>query len=289
MLKKCLLSAVVVLTAYIAVAQTDSGRLLMHQGQVFNVEVTLNNSITQQAMGQAIDITVDGKAFHNYKVTDTGNDLYTLHHEAQKLSFSFSGMGSKKSFDSGNKKDISSQWGEPVKKLLAKKYDMVLDSSGTVIKVTPESFPSGLTEEQLVIVLNMLKDLTSVTEPPLKGSNSFFRVLPGKVTAVGDTWTTQVNTPTETSVTDYKLESIGDSTVTVSFESNGKSSLKAQVMGMESVTSLNNVTNGTILINRQTGIIKEKNSVMVSTGTAEMMGNTTPVHAKTTIGIRVLP
>lgn len=259
----------------------------MEQGQVFNIEVDVKNNITQQAMGQAIDFTVDGRAFHNYKVTNASDDFYTLHHEARRMSFQFNGMGAKRSFDSDNKKDISGQFGEPVKKLLERKYDLIIDPAGMVMKANPETFPAEQNDDRLVIVLNMLKDLTSVTEPAKKGEASFFAILPARAPVVGDTWKTQTASANESSVTNYKITAVEDSTVTVIFETNGKSSAKAQVMGMESVTNLSSVTTGTILINRQTGILREKKSEMVSTGTAEMMGNTTPVNAKTSVKITV--
>ncbi|RYY57219.1 MAG: hypothetical protein EOO09_03520 [Chitinophagaceae bacterium] len=263
------------------------GLLKMEQGQVFNIEVDVKNSITQQAMGQAIDFTVDGKAFHNYQVTNASADFYTLHHEAQRLTFQFNGMGAKRAFDSDNKKDISGQFGEPVRQLLARKYDLIVDPAGTVMKANPETFPAGQTDDRLVIVLNMLRDLTSVTEPAKKGEASFFKILPAKEPVAGDTWKTESSNANESSVTNYKIASIEDSVITVSFETNGKSVVKAQVMGMESVTSLNSITTGSILVNRQTGILREKKSETVSTGTAEMMGNTTPVNAKTSIKITV--
>ncbi|RYY61210.1 MAG: hypothetical protein EOO05_07160 [Chitinophagaceae bacterium] len=287
MIKNTLFTCLFSFTVFFAGAQDQPVKLAMEQGQVFNVEVTVKNSITQQAMGQAIDFTLDGKALHNYKVTNASEDFFTLHHEAQKISFLFNGMGSKKSFDSDNKKDISGQWGEPVRKILSKKYDVVIDPAGTVMKVDPESFPAEQTDERLVIVMNMLRDLTSVSEPPAKGEASFFKVLPDKTPVVGDTWKTQTSNESGASTTNYKIESIADSTITVSFQTNGKSVLKATLMGMESSTTLNSVTTGTIIINRQTGIIREKQSEMVSTGTAEMMGNTTPVNAKTSVKMTV--
>jgi hypothetical protein len=166
-------------------------------------------------------------------------------------------MGRKSSFDSDNKKDISGQWGEPVKKMLAKKYDMVMDPAGKVMKVNPESFPADQTDERLVLVMNMLKDLTTVTEPPKKGEAGFFQVLPEKTPVEGDTWTSQSAIGEDLSTTSYKILSITDSLITIGIQTNGKSKTRAEIMGMESVTILTSITTGTILVNRQTGIIRE--------------------------------
>ena len=289
MLKKIFPAFLLFSITIISNAQVDGGRILMQQGQVFKVDVTLNSSITQQAMGQAIDFTVDGKGSHSYKVTNASDDFYSLHHEAQRISFLFNGMGTKKSFDSDNKKDLASEWGEPVKQLLAKKYDLIISTTGEVMKVNPESFPAGKTDDRLALVLNMLKDLTTVVEPPKKGDAGFFKLLPAKTAAVGDTWTTQLNSATERLTTVYTTESIGDSTITVKFKADGASSVKAEIMGMESTTSLTSVSTGTIILSKTTGIIMEKNSVTQSSGAAEVMGSSIPVTSKSTLKMIVTP
>ena len=278
-----------VLTSLSSVAQGDAGKLKMDQGGIYTVQVQLNNTIAQQAMGQAINFTVAGTATHNYKVTNASDDFYSLHHEAQKITFQFDGMGTKKNFDSDNKKDINGEWGEPVRKILAKKYDLIMSSTGTVMKVNPESFPAEVVDDRLAIVFNMLKDLTSVSEPPKKGDASIFKILPEKPVVVGDTWTSQASTASEKTSTTYTLESIGDSTMTVSFKGNGTSQIKATLMGMETLTKINSVLSGTVILNKATGIIKEKSTVVESTGTMDLMGNSTPITSKSTIKLVVTP
>jgi hypothetical protein len=58
---------------------------------------------------------------------------------------------------------------------------------------------------------------------------------------------------------------------------------------MQISTNMTNAYTGKIILDKTTGIIKEKTITTTSTGTTEAMGNTTPVTSKTTISIKVNP
>jgi len=62
---------------------------------------------------------------------------------------------------------------------------------------------------------------------------------------------------------------------------------KVQLMGMEVTTSLNNTLTGTIILDKATGIIREKTMTTESNGTNEGMGGSTPITSKTVIVTKV--
>ena len=64
---------------------------------------------------------------------------------------------------------------------------------------------------------------------------------------------------------------------------------KAMMMGRETVTTMNSTSSGKIILDKATGIIKEKIITTESNGNTEAMGGTVPVTAKTTITIHVKP
>ena len=55
----------------IALAQKTTGKLLFEQGQALEITLQSKTTISQQAMGQAIDFNVDASGTHAYKVTNT--------------------------------------------------------------------------------------------------------------------------------------------------------------------------------------------------------------------------
>ena len=100
---------------------------------MLEISLKLKTTIAQQAMGQSIDFNVDATGDHSYKVTNTTEDNTTLNHKVQHITFAFDGMGQKTKFDSNVEKDLNGTFGKPVKDILEKKYDIIIDPSGKVM------------------------------------------------------------------------------------------------------------------------------------------------------------
>lgn len=270
-------------------AQAASGKLIFEQGRTLNIQMEIKTSIAQQAGGQAIDFTVDGVALHNYKVTNTTDDNTTLQHKAIKIGFTFDGMGQKRSFDSDNEKDMNGPFGETVKNILSKSFNMIIDPNGKVLMIQPENSEPVKTDERLAIVFTMLKDITDVVYPPRKGEASFFKILPDKITNKGESWTGSGQNENGKFSNEYTLTEITDSTIIVDFKGTAVTATKATMMGMETSTTMNSTSTGKIILDKTTGIIKEKTVTTESNGNTEAMGGTMPVTSKTTIVMQVKP
>ena len=75
----------------------------------------------------------------------------------------------RQSFDSNVEKDMNGQFGKPIKEMLGKTYDMIIDPGGKVLMVQPEKHDKIQLDERLAIITNMLKDMLDVVNPPQKG------------------------------------------------------------------------------------------------------------------------
>ena len=274
-------------TGLYSYGQKISGKLSLQQGDTLSINVNVKQTVAQQAMGQAIDFNVNGNAEHFYKVTNSTADNSTLHHKVQRLHFDFDGMGQKRAFDSDNKKDLDGQLGKPVKDMLGKEYDIIIDAEGKTLLVRPEKITLEKPDERFAIIATMLKDLTSVVYPPQKGSSSFFKVLPEAGAAVGESWQETFKTENESGITTYTLTEITDSTIIVGFKTISSASSKAEMMGMETNTTMKGNATGRILLDKITGIIREKTTTIEATGATEAMGNSMPINSKTVINITV--
>jgi Family of unknown function (DUF6263) len=269
--------------------QTVSGKLTFEQGRTFNIQMEIKTSIAQQAGGQAIDFTVDGLVLHSYKVTNATGENTTLQHKANKIGFIFDGMGQKRSFDSENEKDMNGPFGETVKNILSKSFHMIIDRNGKALTIQPEKFEPVKADERLTTVLTMLKDLTGVVYPPKKGEASFFKIFPDKLINRGESWTESGQNENGKFSNEYTLIEITDSTIIVDFKGTAVTATKSTMMGMETSTTMNNTSTGKIILDKTTGIIKEKTINTESNGNTEAMGGTMPVTSKTTITIYVKP
>lgn len=272
-----------------SLGQTITGKLTFEQGQQLDVSMKIKTTISQQAMGQAIDFVVDANALHGYTVTNAAQENTTLTHRVNKIGFAFDGMGQKKTFDSNNEKDLNGQFGKPVKDMLEKKYDIIIDSIGTVLLALPEKITLSEGDSRMAVITSMLKDVTDLVQPPQKGAGSFFKIFPAGAASAGATWTTSVMVNGGKVEAAYVINKITDSTILVDFAENSTTVTKAEMMGNPTTTTMNNKSKGTIIVDRQTGIMKEKSFVTESTGNTEATFGTLPVTSKTTVYISVTP
>lgn len=284
---KKLIFFISLLAAMTGNSQNAPAALKLETGQVLTINMDVKTSISQQFAGQSIDLKIDAAATHNYKVTSSTVDNSSLRHEVKRATFNFEGLGQKVPFDSDNPKDLDGPFGKPVKEAMSKTYDMVIDPTGKVLTVQPEKIELAEMDERVKLVATMLKDVFDVVYPPQKGSNSFFKVLPDNGAAKGTTWTETYENESGKFSNEYALREFTDSTIVVDMTGKSNTVSKVQIMGMEMTTSLNNTTTGTIILDKATGIVREKTMTTESNGTNEGMGGSTPITSKTTIVTKV--
>ncbi|MBI5373060.1 MAG: hypothetical protein HZA79_13645 [Sphingobacteriales bacterium] len=270
-------------------AQTVDGRLFFRQGQAIEISLQTQTTISQQAMGQAIDFHVDASCKHQYEVTNTTEDNHSLRHSVKRITFSFDGMGQKQAFDSDIPKDLNGQSGKPVKELLEKKYDMIIDPYGKVLLTLPDSFPAAQTDNRMAIISSMMKEVVDIVQPPQKGKGSFFRVIPEKEGGLktGDSWTESGSAQANTYQTTYVISAVTDSTILLDFTGNAYTVTKAEMMGSETSTTLTHKSTGKITVDRATGLIRQKTTQTESSGSTESSFGNLPLTSKTTSTITV--
>ena len=270
-------------------SQKVTGKLKFEQGQTLEVNMTVKSTISQQAMGQAIDFKVDAAGIHSYKVTNTTEDNSTLNHQVQRIAFSFDGMGTKMGFDPDKEKDLNGPFGKTVKDMLEKKYDIIIDPAGKVMMAMPEKVELSKADGRMAMITTMLKDVLDLVQPPQKGKPSFFKVLPDGEGGKGDTWTTSYPANGGKVDAGYTIADINDTTIVIDFAENSVTISKAEMMGSETTTTMNNKSTGKIILDRVTGIMKEKTITTESNGNTEAAFGTLPVTSKTTTVITVNP
>ncbi len=268
-------------------SQNISGKLQFTQGQSLSVNLETKTTSSQQAMGQSIDFNVNATGTHSYKVTNTTDDNSTLHHQVQRITFSFDGMGQKKSFDSNEEKDLNGPFGKPVKDMLTKTYDIIIDSNGKVLMALPDKVELAAGDSRMAIITSMLKDVMDIVHPPQKGKASFFKVLPDKEASKGQAWTESYINENGKFDAAYTVTDITDSTIVVDFAATSITITKAEMMGSPTTTSMNNKSTGKIILDKKTGIMKEKTISTESNGNTEASFGTLPVTSKTTTTIKV--
>ncbi|MEK7226082.1 MAG: DUF6263 family protein [Bacteroidota bacterium] len=276
-----------VLTTSTCFSQKINGKLKFEQGQILHITTQLKTSISQQAGGQVIDFSLDASGEQAYKVTNATADNSTLHHQLQRIIFSFDGMGRKMDFDSKNEKDMNGMFGKPIMERLDKNYNIIIDSGGKVLMTLPEKIQLTETDSRMAIINSLLKDIIDLVHPPQKDKASFFKVLPDNEVGKGDAWTISSQTDNGKIDAAYAIADINDTTVVIDFAANSVTVTKAEMMGSETTTTMNNKSTGKIILDRLTGLIREKTVNTESAGNTESSFGNLPVTSKTSLNIKV--
>lgn len=270
-------------------SQGINGNLKFQQGDTLQIRMDVNHTLSQEAMGQVIDLKLGASAFHDYVVAKTNPDSSTLKHKVRRIQFNFEGMGQKYPFDSDSKSDMKGPFGPSMDDMLKRSFDMVIAPSGKVLQVRTEKIGPIENDDRLKTVTNMLNEVLAIIQPPQKGSGSFFQVLPDRPIGAGQSWEDSIIDQTGKYYNKYTLTEITDSTIVV--DVSGKSltfSRMEPMAGREIITTMNCNTNGKIILDKKTGLVRQKTFESISTGTAKGMGTETPLHSKSVINIFVL-
>ena len=146
---------------------------------------------------------------------------------------------------------------------------MVIDNNGNTLMAIPEKFVLANDDPRMAIITSMLKDIFELVQPPKTGSGSFFRVLPDSGVVKGKPWTESYALSNGVFNAAYTVSDITDSTLVIDFASSSATVTKAEMMGGETTTNLNNKSTGKIILDRATGIIREKTMKTDSNGATE--------------------
>ncbi len=271
--------------SFISFSQQINSGLKFETGQTMNITMQVKSFITQHTGGQAIDFTMDATGEHVYTIRDVTKDSMTLHHGFRSISFRFDGWGRKMNFDSKNETDLNGIYGRSIKEMLEKTYDITIDASGKVLSTVPQKIQLSEADSRMAAINNAMKEILEQVQPPQKGQQVLLKV-PYDPTIKG---ATKIVHPFEGSGGNYNgtyiISAWDDSTMTLDFTTSSVTVTKAESMGNETVTTMNNKSSGKIILDRITSVIKEKTETIESNGESVSSLGTLPVSSKTFITI----
>jgi len=278
---RLLASLVLMLLSFFAQAQKVAGKIVFQPGQVLTVNMKSSTTNLVSAMGQELEMKTEVIADHQFKVTNTTDENHTLSHEINRVRFNSDGMGNTMSFDSQSEKDLNGQLGAPVKDLLSKKYNLVIDASGNTLMAMNEGASTGKAGAEAGMLAQFVSGLTELTQAPKQGEASFFKVLPATEVGVGDAWTNTIDRNGTKIEEAYSIAEINENIITLNYLSNSNSTTVQENMGMEVTITMKNKSEGKIKVDRKSGILKEKIITTTATGTVASGYGDFPINATT--------
>lgn len=283
---KHLFLAVFVSFTLAASAQKVSNKLTFAKGQKLEIITTGNSVITQEVMGQPMEIKMDFNIARTLNVADVSNGNAVIDHKIQSMKFSSEAMGQAQSFDSQKPEDLKSDIGKNLQKNLSKTYTMTVDAQGKVVAVKDNGDAANKASEDAAggPMGQMMGQMGAGFETPKVGDATELAVLPAKELAKGDSWTDSLTKVkgTKGAIT-YTVKDITDTEVLVDYAQNSTMETTQQMMGMDANINMKDKTTGTIVLDRKTGLMKQKTANTNQEGTVDVQGMSIPVITKGTI------
>jgi hypothetical protein len=265
---------VVVLFAMIsftAFSQSPSGKIVVKKGQHFTVESKSDGVITQEMMGQSMEMTLGSNTVINTEVKDVKNNNYTIIQTLTSVKSTFSGMGQDKSFDSDKKEDMDSEAGALYKDKFNVPKELVITNEG--VNITTDTSKKVEGADPMAGMMEMM----SGGQDNVTGA--LFLVIPaGK--KVGDTWADSTSNEGVKMKRTYTLNSIANKEASVTINGVVDINKTMQVQGMDLNTVMTSKINSTVLVDVITSVQKENKSVTDVTGTIDVMGQSVPITSK---------
>ena len=260
------------------IAQTSLHKLSLTKGQKLQIDNTVNSLITQEMMGQTMEIKADASTQHQVEVKDTKDASYLLSATFTKLKTNTSMMGQDMSFDSDKKDDMEGDQGKMFKDQLNVAKDVELTHYNKVINAPKKEDKK---DEPAGGMMDMMKGLTGGEADESNGASAAFEVIPADAKA-GSSWQDSSITAEVKTYRTYTVKEIKGNDAILSLS--GKQSIKKTIEqnGMEITVNTDAKISGEETVDISTGIIKQKKVVMDSAGNASVMGQEVPLTTVTT-------
>lgn len=285
-MKRILLIAVLGLTIS---SFAQNGKLTFQKGQKIEMTVESKKLSTLELMGQPMESTVNATITTSYDIKDVNANGTVIEHKVKRLVFTADGMGQKQSFDSEKESDLQGELGKILEKSIKNKYTLTLDPSGKITNVKlDDDNPNAKPNDDSEMIAELVSSQLGLNlNTPKAGGVSELAILPALSLKKGDTWVDTASTVETTRSTNYTVKSINDNEVTLDFTEVTNVQATKTIMGTQAIVKAKNSSTGNIVIDKKTGILKQKTSTIDTDGNIEAQGQSIPQKEKTTVTVTV--
>lgn len=268
-------------------AQKVSNTLAFQKGQKLEVVTTVKSN--SEMMGQTMDLNI--VAIRLLDIEDVSNGNAVIESKMKRMQFHFDGMGKSESFDSEKESDRNSDMGKNFEKALKNKFTMTVDPTGKITAVKADDDNPNTVQDEAKggdMVSGMMAGLMDGFSLPKAGDVTEFSILPGREVGKGERWTdTTSANPDEKRKASFTVAEVTASEVIIDYTEDIATRMTQENMGMEVTIDKKDKSTGRILLDRKTGLLKQRTVNTETSGTASVMGQEIPLDSKATKTIMV--
>jgi hypothetical protein len=287
-MKKIFISSLALTLTLGLSAQSYTPAVKLEAGKQYTVTTITKSSMTQEAMGQTMEIPIDATNKATLTIKAASDKGYESTYITDRVQFAANMMGQDMNYDSDKKDDKDGPMGKTMNKLVGKETSFVVNGAGNIIKETivkqtqeksDEEGPDmmtgmmgiGMSEASTCPVFNLF-----VNNTELKIGDSF----------VDSSTVNDKDGSTKTSTT-YILKEIKNGKSIFTLNGQVAISKKMEMQGMEMTTTTASKSTGDMIVDVATGLLNSKSIVTETTGSVDVQGMSIPITGKTTTTITV--
>ncbi len=287
-MKKFFISSLALTLTLGLAAQSYTPAVKLEAGKQYTVTTITKSNMTQEAMGQTMEIPIDATNKATLTIKAASDKGYESTYITDRVQFTANMMGQDMNYDSDKKDDKDGPMGKTMNKLVGKETSFVVNGAGNIIKETivkqtqeksDEEGPDmmtgmmgiGMSEASTCPVFNLF-----VNNTELKIGDSF----------VDSSTVNDKDGSTKTSTT-YILKEIKNGKSIFTLNGQVAISKKMEMQGMEMTTTTASKSTGDMIVDVATGLLVSKSIVTETTGNVDVQGMSIPITGKTTSIITV--
>ncbi|MDB5231729.1 MAG: hypothetical protein JWN76_2534 [Chitinophagaceae bacterium] len=261
--------AVCVSAVTISFGQSVKKNIQLSKGQQFEQKSETTLTMSQEMMGQKIDVKTKTTNTNLIEIKDVSDNGYSVASTLKRVQMNMSNMGQEMTFDSDKPADMNGELAEGFKDQIGKTSVVVVDKNGIVKEVQNPDTKDA--EEMNAIAEQVGKSLSFLSNFPAAGVNS------------GASWTDSASLAGGKTVSTYTLQSVHGNNAVVNIISSGDMNREMERQGMTMKMKLKNNVTGNYTVDLLTGIISSSSINTKSNGTMEMMGQSIPLSMETIV------
>jgi hypothetical protein len=275
-MKRIYTSVVCLTISGLAFAQT-SVKIKLAKGQKIVVESTADiaASLTMGMEMNSNSVTVNALEVKN---SNTSN--YIISNTLTKLKMTSNMMGQANNYDSENKAGNDEQMAKIFDDKLNKPVDVTVDNTTGLAVAEKKKEKKADDADDTNPMADMMKIFSDNASDDAIVSGAFEIIPKGK--SIGDSWADSATAKDMKTIRTFTLKSISENEAIIQSNIVLTAVNKLDFQGMEFNIKSETKTNGEIVTDISTGLVKKRTSVADITGSIPMMGQDMPISAKVT-------
>ena len=259
----------------IASVNAQAQKIALKKGQQITIITKLDQDVDMTAMGMQMKNNSNTTGIFQHK--DSNNENYITSYTLSKVNLKMDMMGQENKYDSEKPEDKDSEMGKAISEKIGKEVTVLVNkNTGKASLDIKTSSPEKQPEANPMA--GLMDAFGSVTEEA--NVETVFFILPaGKKT--GDSWTdSSTSTKTMKDVRTYTIKSVEKGVADVTLLSLMSGTTNTEMQGMQMEISLSVKTEGQIVVDTVTSLVKKRSNTANLTGNIEMMGQSIPIISK---------